>query len=337
MDFKVAGTHKGITSIQMDLKIDGLTNEIIKEALAVTHKGRDYIIDDIILKAIPAPRADVSEFAPKMITMKIHPDKIREVIGSGGKVIQKIVADTGAKIDIEDDGSVFIAAVNRDSALAAQKIIQGIVFEPEAGAVYTGKVTRVIPIGAFVEFAPGKEGMCHIKDLSNKFVEKVEDVVNEGDNLTVKFLGIDERGRYNLSAKALLPRLEGSEDDRPRTPRPPREDGDSRSGDRRDGNRSGGYNRDGGNRSGGGYNRSGNSGGSSNGGSYNRDRAPRRDNDDRTENYARPARPISEQPSYLVTDIKPEAVPEAPVVETPASDAGEKKKGFHLFGKKDKE
>ncbi|MBQ1222827.1 MAG: polyribonucleotide nucleotidyltransferase [Oscillospiraceae bacterium] len=215
MDFKVAGTHKGITSIQMDLKIDGLTPEIIKAAFEMTHKGRDYIIDEIILKAIPAPREEVNQYAPKMIIMKIKPEKIREVIGKGGEVIQKIVADTGAKIDIEDDGTVYIAAVNRDSGLAAQKIIEGICFEPEVGAVYTGKVTRIIPIGAFVEFAPGKEGMCHIKDLSNTFVEKVEDVVNEGDMLTVKFMGVDEKGRYNLSAKALLPKLEGES-------RPPR-------------------------------------------------------------------------------------------------------------------
>ena len=201
MDFKVAGTHKGITSIQMDLKIDGLTPEIIKEAFAVTHKGRDYIIDEYILKAIPGPRDEVSEFAPKMISMKINPDKIREVIGTGGKVIQKIVADTGAKIDIEDDGSVFISAVNRDSALEAQKIIEGIVFEPEVGEIYTGKVTRIIPIGAFVEFAPGKEGMVHISKLENFRVEKVEDVVKEGDVINVKFLGTDEKGRMNLSKK----------------------------------------------------------------------------------------------------------------------------------------
>ena len=230
MDFKVAGTHKGITSIQMDLKIDGLTPEIIKAAFEMTHKGRDYIIDEIILKAIPAPREEVNKYAPKMIIMHIRPEKIREVIGKGGEVIQKIVADTGAKIDIEDDGTVYIAAVNRDSGLAAQSIIEGICFEPEVGAVYTGKVTRIIPIGAFVEFVPGKEGMCHIKDLSNTFVEKVEDVVNEGDELTVKFMGVDEKGRYNLSAKALLPKLEGEE-------RPPRREGGDR-GDRGDrGNR----------------------------------------------------------------------------------------------------
>jgi len=201
MDFKVAGTHKGITSIQMDLKIDGLTPEIVKEAFAVTHKGRDYIIDEIILKAIDKPRADVSEFAPKMITMKINPDKIREVIGSGGKVIQKIVADTGAKIDIEDDGSVYISAVNRDAAYAAQEIIAGIVFEPTVGAIYTGKVTRIIPIGAFVEFAPGKEGMVHISKIAKERIEKVEDKVEVGQEVKVKFLGTDEKNRMNLSMK----------------------------------------------------------------------------------------------------------------------------------------
>lgn len=204
MDFKVAGTHKGITSIQMDLKIDGLTPEIIKEALAVTHKGRDYIIDEVLLRAIPEPRADVSEYAPKMLTMHIKVDKIREVIGTGGKVIQKIVADTGAKIDIEEDGTIYIAAVNRDAAYEAKKIIEGIVFEPEVGAVYTGRVTRIIPIGAFVEFAPGKEGMVHIKDLENKRTENVEDVCQVGDMMTVKFLGTDERGRLNLSRRACL-------------------------------------------------------------------------------------------------------------------------------------
>ncbi|MCD7747248.1 MAG: polyribonucleotide nucleotidyltransferase [Firmicutes bacterium] len=206
MDFKVAGTHKGITSIQMDLKIDGLTPEIIKEALEVTHKGRDYIIDEVLLKAIPAPREEVSEYAPKMITVHIPVEKIRDVIGTGGKVVQKIVADTGAKIDIEEDGSVYISAVNRDAAYEAKKIIEGIIFEPEVGAVYTGRVTRIIPIGAFVEIAPGTEGMVHIKDLEYKRTEKVEDVCQVGDMMTVKCLGNDERGRLNLSRKACLER-----------------------------------------------------------------------------------------------------------------------------------
>ena len=206
MDFKVAGTHKGITSIQMDLKIDGLTPEIIKQALETTHVGRDYIIDEVILKAIPAPRAEISKYAPKLITMKINPDKIRDVIGSGGKIIQKIVAETGAKIDIEDDGTIYILAVNSDSANEAKAIIDAIVFEPVEGCCYTGTVTRIIPIGAFVEIAPGKEGLVHISKLDHKRVEKVEDVVEVGDKVTVKFLGTDEKGRINLSRRDALPR-----------------------------------------------------------------------------------------------------------------------------------
>ena len=201
MDFKVAGTKKGITSIQMDLKVDGLTPEIIKQALETTHQGRDEIIDKIILAAIPAPRAEVSEYAPKMISMKINPDKIREVIGSGGKVIQKIVADTGAKIDIQDDGSVFIAAVDKKGADAAKAIIDAIVFEPVVGETYEGTVTRIIPIGAFVEYAPGKEGMVHISKLQKQRTEKVEDAVALGDTVRVKYLGKDEKGRENLSMK----------------------------------------------------------------------------------------------------------------------------------------
>ncbi|MBE6723685.1 MAG: polyribonucleotide nucleotidyltransferase [Ruminococcaceae bacterium] len=201
MDFKVAGTHKGITAIQMDLKIDGLTPEIIKEALAVTHKGRDYIIDEVLLKAIPAPRAEVSEYAPKMISMKVPVEKISEIIGSKGKVIQGIQADTGAKVDIEDDGSVFISGIDKDGIIAAQKMIQGIIFEPEIGAIYEGVVTRIIPIGAFVEFAPKKEGMVHISKLDKKRTEKVEDVCNVGDRIRVKFLGTDEKGRFNLSRR----------------------------------------------------------------------------------------------------------------------------------------
>ena len=213
MDFKVAGTHKGITSIQMDLKIDGLTPEIIKRALETTHQGRDEIIDKILLAAIPAPRAEVSKYAPKMITMTINPDKIREVIGSGGKVIQKIVADTGAKIDINDDGTVFIAAVDRDSADKAKAIIDAIVFEPEVGVTYTGTVTRIIPIGAFVEYAPGKEGMVHISKLQKQRTEKVEDVVSVGDTVRVKYLGTDEKGRQNLSMRDAEPAEEAKADE----------------------------------------------------------------------------------------------------------------------------
>ncbi len=201
MDFKVAGTHKGITAIQMDLKIDGLTPEIIKEALAVTHKGRDYIIDEVLLKAIPAPRPEVSDYAPKMISMKIPVEKISEVIGSKGKVIQGIQADTGAKVDIEDDGSVFISGIEKEGIEAARRMIEGIIFEPEIGAIYEGVVTRIIPIGAFVEFAPKKEGMVHISKLDKKRTEKVEDVCNVGDRIRVKFLGTDEKGRFNLSRR----------------------------------------------------------------------------------------------------------------------------------------
>ncbi len=204
MDFKVAGTHNGITSIQMDLKIDGLTPEIIKEALAVTHKGRDYIIDEVILKAIDAPRPEVSEYAPKMLSMKIPPEKIGDVIGKQGKVIQQIQEDTATKINIEDDGSLFISGIDKAGIAAAKEIIDGIIFEPEAGAIYEGVVTRIIPIGAFVEFAPKKEGLVHISKLDNKRTEKVEDVCNVGDKIKVKFLGVDEKGRFNLSRRDAL-------------------------------------------------------------------------------------------------------------------------------------
>ncbi len=215
MDFKVAGTHKGITAIQMDLKIDGLTPEIIRAALETTHKGRDYIIDEILLKAIAEPRPEVSEYAPKMISMKIDPEKIGDVIGPKGKIIQKIQAETGTEISIEDDGSIFIAAIKRDGGLAAEAAIRNIVFEPEVGAVYEGTVTRIIPIGAFVEFAPGKEGLVHISKLAHTRVEKVEDVCNVGDRIAVKFLGVDEKGRLNLSHKDTLPRPEGKGDGEP--------------------------------------------------------------------------------------------------------------------------
>ena len=201
MDFKVAGTHKGITSIQMDLKIDGLTPEIIKKAFEQTHVGRDYIIDEVLLKAIPAPRAEVSKYAPKMTTMKIDPDKIREVIGKGGSVIQKIVADTGAKIDIEDDGTIRIAAVNGESAAAAKACIDAIVFEPEVGAVYTGTVTGIKEFGAFVEYVPGKEGLVHISKIAKERIEKVEDVLSLGDTVKVKYMGVDAKGRMNFSIK----------------------------------------------------------------------------------------------------------------------------------------
>ena len=204
MDFKVAGTKTGITAIQMDLKNDGLKHEIVKEAFEITREARFQILDEIMLRAIPEPRHELAKTAPKMIQMKINPDKIREVIGSGGKVIQKICADTGCKIDLDDDGSVFIASEDIEACRAARTIIEGIVFEPEVGALYYGKVVRIIPIGAFVELAPGKDGMCHIKDLEFKRTEKVEDVLNIGDMTWVKVTEIDDRGRVNLSRKDAL-------------------------------------------------------------------------------------------------------------------------------------
>ena len=210
MDFKVAGTHKGITSIQMDLKIDGLTPEIIKQAFEQTHAGRDYIIDNVILKAIPAPRAEVSKYAPKMTTMHIDPDKIREVIGKGGSVIQKIVADTGAKIDIEDDGTIRIAAINSEQAEAAHAAIAAIVFEPEVGAIYEATVVKILPskdkpnedIGCFVEYAPGKDGMIHISKIANRRINKVTDAdLDVGSAVKVKYMGLDKKGRMDFSIK----------------------------------------------------------------------------------------------------------------------------------------
>ena len=204
MDFKVAGTKTGITAIQMDLKNDGLKPEIVKEALEITREARYQILDEVMLKALPEPRKELAKSAPKMIQMKINPDKIREVIGSGGKVIQKITADTGCKIDIDDDGSIFIASEDIEACRAARQTIENIVFEPEVGALYYGKVVRIIPIGAFIELAPGKDGMIHIKDLEFKRTEKVEDVLNIGDMTWVKVTEIDDRGRVNLSRKEAL-------------------------------------------------------------------------------------------------------------------------------------
>ena len=204
MDFKVAGTKKGITSIQMDLKIDGLTPEIIKQALETTHEGRNMILDEVICKCIAEPRDDVSKYAPKMISTKIDPEKIREVIGSGGKVIQKICADNDCKIDIEDDGSVFIAAVNKENAYKALKIVEAIAKDPEPGEIFFGTVTRIMNFGAFVEIAPGKEGLVHISQLDKKRVAKVEDVVSIGDTIKVIVSEIDEKGRLNLSRKDAL-------------------------------------------------------------------------------------------------------------------------------------
>ena len=201
MDFKVAGTKDGITAIQMDLKIDGLTPAIIREAFAKTKAARIKIIDEVLLKAIETPRAELSEYAPRVETMYIDPEKIRDVIGSGGKTIQKIIADTGVKIDIDDDGRVLIMSVDGPSLQMAKDIITGIVKEPEPGEVYVGTVTRIMQFGAFVEILPGKEGLVHISKLAQERVEKVEDVVNVGDEIKVKVIEIDEKGRINLSKK----------------------------------------------------------------------------------------------------------------------------------------
>ena len=206
MDFKVAGTKNGITAIQVDIKIDGLTPEIIKTALEMTKKGRLDILNDVMLPVIPEPRAQLSKYAPKIIQYKIDVEKIREVIGPGGKVIQKIIADTGVKIDIEDDGNVFIATNDQEAGDAALEIIKGIVAEPEVGTIYKGKVTRIMDFGAFVEFLPGKEGLVHISKLDHKRVEKVTDVVSEGDIINVKLVEIDKQGRMNLSRKDTLPK-----------------------------------------------------------------------------------------------------------------------------------
>ena len=211
MDFKVAGTTEGVTAIQMDLKNKGLTMEIIADALERCRKARLEILEKVMLPCISEPRPDVSEYAPKMISMKIPVEKIREVIGSGGKTIQKICADTGAKVDIDDDGNVFIAAVDPAAGYAAKKMIDDICFVPEVGALYYGKVVRILPIGAFVEIAPGHDGMVHISKLENRRVEKVEDVLNVGDMTWVKFMGFDEKGRANFSRKDALKEIAESE------------------------------------------------------------------------------------------------------------------------------
>ena len=226
MDFKVAGTHEGITAIQMDLKIDGLTPEIVKEALEKTHKARDYILDEIILKCIPAPRAELSKYAPKMLSITIPVDKIREVIGSGGKVIQKICAECDVKVDVEEDGSVFISGTDIDNCNRALTIVKTIVEDPEVGAIYKGRVTRLMDFGAFVEIAPGKEGLVHISRLDVKRTEKVTDVVNVDDEVLVKVLEIDDKGRLNLSRRDALIEVEGltPENEISDAPRRPRRD-----------------------------------------------------------------------------------------------------------------
>ena len=204
MDFKVGGTKKGITAIQMDLKNDGLTMEIIENALDITYDARVQILDQIMLPVIAEPRAEVSRYAPKMITMHIDPDRIREVIGKGGSVIQKIVAESGAKVDIDDDGTIHIASPDAESCEKAKKFIDDIVFVPEVGKLYYGRVVRLMTFGAFVEIAPGKDGLVHISKLAEKRIEKVEDACKVGDMMWVKFMEIDEKGRWNLSHKDAL-------------------------------------------------------------------------------------------------------------------------------------
>lgn len=203
MDFKVAGTSKGITAIQMDIKVDGLTKDILQAALAQAKKGRAFILGKM-LECIAEPRKQLKKYAPKITTIKVNPEKIKDIIGPGGKIIKKIVEDTGAQIDINDDGTVYIAAADSESADAAIKTIQDITAEPEVGKIYTGKVTRIMNFGAFVEFMPGREGLVHISQLAKERVEKVEDVVSVGDEIVVKLVEIDSKGRLNLSRKACL-------------------------------------------------------------------------------------------------------------------------------------
>ncbi len=209
MDFKVAGTHKGITAIQMDLKIHGLTPEIIKEALAKTYDARVYILDKIMLPVISEPRKELSKYAPKMLMTKIDVEKIGDVIGKQGKVIQKICADCNCKIDVEEDGSIFITALDINDGKRALELVETIAKDPEIGAVYKGIVTRLMQFGAFVEIAPGKEGLVHISKLDVKRVERVEDCVNVGDHVIVKVTEIDDQGRINLSRRDALIEIEG--------------------------------------------------------------------------------------------------------------------------------
>ena len=211
MDFKVAGTKKGITAIQMDLKNDGLTMEIIKNALDITYDARVQILDQVMLPCIAEPRAEVSKYAPKMLTMHIDPDKIRDVIGKGGSVIQKIVAESGAKIDIDDDGTIHIASPDAESCAIAKKCIDDIVFVPEVGELYYGRVVRLMTFGAFVELAPGKDGLVHISKLADHRIEKVEDACKIGDMMWVKVTEIDEKGRVNLSHKDAMKEIKAKE------------------------------------------------------------------------------------------------------------------------------
>ena len=233
MDFKVAGTKKGITAIQMDLKVHGLTPEIIKEAFAKTHKARNYILDEIMLPVISEPRKELSKYAPKMYTLQIDPDKIGDVIGKGGKVIQEIQAEYEVKINIEEDGRVFISGVDAEKCEGAVGVVKLIATDPEVGAFYNGVVTRIMNFGAFVEIAPGKEGLVHISRLDVKRTEKVEDVVNVGDSIIVKCIEIDDQGRINLSRRDALIELEGMTPENDIEEAPCKSRRDNRRGDRR--------------------------------------------------------------------------------------------------------
>ncbi|MBQ1474875.1 MAG: polyribonucleotide nucleotidyltransferase, partial [Ruminococcus sp.] len=240
MDFKVAGTHDGITAIQMDLKISGLLPEMVKEALEKTHKARNYILDEVMLKAIAKPREELSKYAPKMYTTTIPADKIAEVIGKSGKVIKEIQAQCECKIDIEEEGEigqVFVAGLDAEKCQRAIEIIKTISTDPEPGAMYLGKVTRLMDFGAFVEIAPGKEGLVHISQLDVKHVDKVTDVVNVGDVIRVKVQEIDDKGRLNLSRRDVLIEVDGlTPENDPDEERRPRRDG-GRGRGRRDGGR----------------------------------------------------------------------------------------------------
>lgn len=207
MDFKVAGTAKGITAIQMDIKIHGIDRPVFEQALERAKEGRMFILGKM-LETLDKPREELSPYAPKIIQFTINPEKIREVIGPGGKMINKIIADTGVKIDIEDDGRVYIASPDSEAAEQAKKTIETIVKDIEVGEIYTGKVVRIMPFGAFVELLPGKDGLVHISKLANERVEKVEDVVKIGDEVKVKVVEIDKQGRVNLTRKGLLPKNE---------------------------------------------------------------------------------------------------------------------------------
>lgn len=213
MDFKVAGTDKGITAIQMDIKIAGIDRPIMKEALEQARVGRLHILNKM-RETITEPRPELSPYAPKIVKMKIHPDKIRDVIGTGGKVINKIIDDTGVKIDIENDGTIFIAAPDQESGKRAVEIIEDIVREPVVGEVYKGKVVKIMNFGAFLEILPGKEGLVHISNIAHERINKVEDVLQVGDEIEVKLMEIDPQGKINLSRKALLPKPEKSDKDK---------------------------------------------------------------------------------------------------------------------------